>query len=274
MSEQGLTVGFGAALVEQLRWFWHRLWLWIVIVTLLTAGASAWILASIPDTDGEEGRMVATMLVGNAFHPLLVLIAISWALSAWRDDPPKDRQYFWLHPVERTSHVIARSLAGFIWLLAVMAVVVATTIISANVFLGGAPGLDAPRIWGFAVASIALAYISASVAPILSDRPAIWIILIIAIVFIAGAIADIRDITWLQRALDVLTGGPRSFGTALGAPGYEAAHAVMDAVPEAGSMDMPQMDRIMSARPGDALLIWLPISIAAFLGSAFASRPR
>jgi len=274
MSEHGLTVGFGAALLEQLRWFWHRLWIWIVIVTVLTAGASAWIISSIPDTEGEEGPMIATMLVGNAFHPLLVLIAISWALSAWRDDPPKERQYFWLHPVNRTAHVVARSLAGFIWLVLVMAIVIATTVISANVFLGGAPGLDAPRIWGFAVASIALAYISSSIAPILSDRPAIWIILVVALVIIAGVIADIRDLAWLQRGLDVLTGGARSFGTALGAPGYAAAHAVMGAVPEAGSMDVPQMDRIMSAQPGDALLIWLPISIVAFLGSALISRPR
>ena len=108
MSEQGVTIGFGEALLEQMRWFWHRQWLWIVIVTVLTAGASAWIISSVPD----DGAAFAPLLVGNAFHPLLVLIALSWALSAWRDDPPKDRQYFWLHPVERTAHTVARSLAA------------------------------------------------------------------------------------------------------------------------------------------------------------------
>ena len=73
----------------------------------------------------KEGEAhVAPLMVAMAFHPLLLLIALSWAFSAWRDDPPKDRQYFWLHPVERTAHTIARSLAGFIWLLLVVAIVV------------------------------------------------------------------------------------------------------------------------------------------------------
>lgn len=267
MTEPGRPVGFGAALVEQLRWFWQRLWLWIVIVTVLTAGAAAWIISSI---DPEEAAFAA-MLVGNAFHPLLVLIALSWALSAWRDDPPKDRQYFWLHPAERTAHTVARSLAGFIWLMLVVAVVIAATVVATQLFLGGAPGIDTARLWLYAAGAIALAYIAGSIAPVLSDRPGLWIVAVIAVVVIAGAIAEIRDIQWLQRAVEVFTGGPTSFGTALGAPGYEAARAISAATP---GFELPNAERIAEARPAVALAVWLPISLAAYLAAARASLPR
>ncbi len=271
MSEPGTAIGFGAALLEQLLWFWRRLWLWIVIVTVLTAGAAAWIIASIPD---ETGTFVA-MLVGNAFHPLLVLIALSWALSAWRDDPPKDRQYFWLHPVERTSHTIARSLAGYLWLLLVVAIVIGITIGATEYFIGGAPGIDAPRMWLYAVGSITLAYFAASIAPVLSDRPGVWIVLVIAIVVITGVVASIREIEWLTSVVEVFTGGPRSFGTALGAPSYEAGRIVMESAAAGQPVPpMPNADRFADAEPGTALAIWLPISLAAYLGAAFLSRPR
>ena len=126
--ERGATVSFGRALVEQLRWFWQRLWLWVVIVTVLVAGGAAWAILSL---DAREG-VFAYIMHGTAFSQILVLIAVSWAMSAWRDDPPKDRQYFWLHPVQRDAHTIARTLAGFIWLMVVAAVVVATVFLASR----------------------------------------------------------------------------------------------------------------------------------------------
>ena len=273
MSEHGITVGFGAALLEQFAWFWRRLWIWIVIVTVLTAGASAWIISSIPD----DGAALAPMLVGNAFHPLLVLIALSWALSAWRDDPPKDRQYFWLHPVERTSHTIARSLAGFLWLLVVAGVVIATTLIATRGFLPPTSGVDAPRMWAYSAAAITLAYFAASIASVLSDRPGLWLVAVVAVVTIAGVIADIRELDWLESAVDVFSGGARSFATALFAPGYEAGRIIMEEIATGttgATVDMPNGQRIAAARPGEALAIWLPISIAAYVAAAALSRPR
>ena len=267
--ESARVVGFGQALAEQVRWFWHRQWVWIVVVTVLTAGAAAWIIASIP----EDGAFFAPMLVGSAFHPLLVLIALSWAFSAWRDDPPKDRQYFWLHPVGRASHTIARSLAAFLWLALVVAIVVATVYISTRV-MHGTEALT-PRLWLYLGAAIALAYFSSSVAPILSNRPGAWVVLVIAIVVLAGAIGTIREIEWLKDFASVFQGGPRSFGTALGSPGYEAARFIQANMPGPGQpFDSPQMERLGAAEPGTALLVWLPIALAAWVAAAFASRPR
>ncbi|HEX6588684.1 MAG TPA: hypothetical protein VF039_06650 [Longimicrobiales bacterium] len=266
---RGTALGFGPALVEQLRWFWQRLWLWIVISAVLVAGAAVWIIASIPD----EESPIAYVLLGSAFHPLLVLIALSWALSAWRDDPPKDRQYFWLHPVQRDMHAIARTLAGLLWLLLVVLVVLATVFVASRGMVPADMAADAGRMWLFAFASIALTYVAASIAAVLSDRPLIWILLIIAIVILAGVVAGIREIAWLEEVVSWLTGGPRSFGTAIGAPGAEAMRLTMESMPP-GSPAPPAWEDAASARPGAALAIWWPITVAAYLGAVRLSRPR
>ena len=272
MSGQARPIGFGAALVEQLRWFWHRQWLWIVIVTLLTAGGCALIITSLP----EEARALVFVIFGSAIHQILVLIALSWALSAWRDDPPKDRQYFWLHPVERTSHTIARTLAGFIWLMLVLAIVIGVVLGIAVALQGDSAELGTPRFWAYVAGGVALAYIAASIAPILSDRPGIWMLFIVALVIIVGAIAEMRDIVWLRNGIEqVFRGGPFSFGSALGAPGQEAAQVLSSNLPPGEAAELPPgITRALDARPGTALLIWLPVSVVAFLGAAHLSRPR
>ena len=267
--ERGANVGFGRALLEQLRWFWQRLWLWIVIASVLVAGAAIWIIASIPD----EESPIAYVLLGSAFHPLLVLIALSWALSAWRDDPPKDRQYFWLHPVQRDMHTIARALAGLIWLMLVVTIVLVTVFVASRGMVPAEMAAAAGRMWLFACASIALTYVAASIAAILSDRPLIWILLVVALVILAGVVAAVREIEWLQDAISWLTGGPRSFGTAIGAPGAEAMRLTIETLPPGAPMP-PQMQAAADARPGAALALWSPITLVAFLAAVRLSRPR
>ena len=267
--ERGSTIGFGAALFEQLRWFWMRLWLWIVISTVLVSAASIWIIGSIPDDSGP----IAYILLGSAFHPLLVLIALSWALSAWRDDPPKDRQYFWLHPVPRDALTIARTLAGLLWLLLVVLVVLGAVFVASRGMVPPEMASQAGRMWLFAFASIALTYIAASIAAVLSDRPLIWIILLIAIVVIAGVVAEVREIRWLQDALAWLTGGPRSFGTAIGAPGAEAMRLTIESFPQGAPLP-DNMQAAADTRPGTALAIWTPVVTLADLAAVRLSRPR
>ena len=263
------TVGFGGALLEQLRWFWQRLWLWIVISTVLVAGASIWIISSIPD----EESPIAYILLGSAFHPLLVLIAVSWALSAWRDDPPKDRQYFWLHPVQRDAHTIARTLAGLLWLMLVVSVVLVAVFVASAGKVPPEMAADAGRMWLFSFASVALTYVAASIAAVLSDRPLIWILLVIALVIIAGVIAGLREIEWLQNAISWLTGGPRSFGTAIGAPGAEAMRLSL-AVRPPGAPLPGHLEAAAEVRPGVALALWTPVTILAYLAAVRLSRPR
>lgn len=266
----GTAIGFGAALIEQIRWFWHRQWVWIAIVTVLTSVAGAWIVASLP----EDAQAFAFLIVGNAFHPLLVLIALSWSLSTWRDDPPKDRQYFWLHPVERTVHTVARSLAGFAWLLVVVAVVIGILLAAIVITQGGDAILGTPRFWLYVAGAIALAYIASSIAAILSDRPGLWLVVVIALVIILGVVANIRNVEWLKDILAWFQGGPRSFGAALSGPGVEAARVMMEQAPPGTTFETPGMDRVGTAEPGTALLIWLPIATVAWLGAARVSRPR
>ena len=84
----------------------------------------------------DDQRVRRARLCGDGASRLL-LIALSWAFSAWRDDPPKDRQYFWLHPVGRTSHTIARSVAAGLWLLVVVAVIMGVVLVSVLITQGG-----------------------------------------------------------------------------------------------------------------------------------------
>ena len=270
MTARGVAIGFGGALVEQLRWFWHRQWVWIAIVTVLTGGLSAWVVVSLP----EEARSMIFMVFGSILHQLLVLIALSWALSVWRDDPPKERQYFWLHPAERTSHTLARTLAGFLWLMLVLVVVTATVLVAVMLLKGSNTDAGTARFWLFVVGSVALAYLAGSIAPILSDRPGLWIVAIVALVIIGSALAEMRQIEWLKSALEaVLTKGPYSFGAALGAPGYEAAR-ILTASGQPGAADVPRLEQMGEIDPAAALGIWLVVAIGAVAGSAWASRPR
>lgn len=262
-------IGFGAALAEQLRWFWQRQRVWIVIVAVLTSSTAVLIIGNLP----EDQQQVAILMVGMAFHPLMLLIALSWAFSAWRDDPPRDRQYFWLHPAPRTSHTIARSLAAGIWLIATLTVFVLVVLITTLMVQGAGAELGTPRFWIYVFAGICLAYLTASIAPVLSDRPGMWVLGLVALVVIAGAIATIREIEWLQRIVQVFNNGKYSLSTALNAPSVEAVRIVMEEQ-WAKRAESPEGAAAVQAEPARALLIWLPIAVAAYLGAARLSRPR
>ena len=265
----GRPIGFGTALLEQLRWFWQRMRVWIVIVAVLVSVAASWMITVIPE--GE--RHVAMMMVAVAFHPLLLLIALSWAFSAWRDDPPKDRQYFWLHPVGRTSHTAARSVAAGLWLLAVVAVIAAVIIVTILVTQGGSADFGSARFWVYVIAGISLAYIVSSITPVLSNRPGVWLVVLIALIVITDAVATMREIEWLKRAVDVFNDGKYSLGTALSGPSVEAMRASMGDTLAQATAGTP-MAQIAEAAPGTALLIWLPIAVVLYAAAALLSRPR
>lgn len=268
--ERGTTVGFGAALAEQLRWFWQRLWTWIVICAVLIAGGALWAISSLDPAEG----VFAYIMHGTAFAQILVLIAISWAMSAWRDDPPRDRQYFWLHPVQRDLHTVARTLAGFVWLMLVVSIVVLTVFLASRGVVPPEMQAGSARLWLFTFGAVALAYVAASIPSVLSDRPVVWILFVIAVVIILSAIADMRQITWLQEMLSALVGGRRSFGTGLGAAGSEAIRLVTENLTPGRDMQPPFAQRSADDLPGTALAIWLPVTLLAYLGAVRLSRPR
>lgn len=265
----GRPIGFGPALLEQVRWFWQRMRVWIVIVAVLVSVAASWMIIALPD--GEQ--QAAMMIVAVAFHPLLLLIALSWAFSAWRDDPPKDRQYFWLHPVGRTSHTAARSVAAGLWLLAVVAVIAAVIVVTVLITQGGDAEFGSARFWSYVVGGIALAYIVSSISPLLSNKPGVWLVVLIALIIITDAIATMREIEWLKRAVDVFNDGKYSLGTALSGPSVEAMRMTMGDTLAQATAGTP-MAQIAEAAPGTALLIWLPIAVALYAAAALLSRPR
>ena len=262
-------VGFGQALAEQLRWFWRRLWVWILVVALVVAGMVSWLISLLSESEASMGIII----IGTALHPLLLLVALSWAFSAWRDDPPRDRQYFWLHPVPRTAHTIARTVAGGLWLFLVLTFIVLVVLASTYLMHGAAGTLGTPRFWLYVAASICMLYLFASIAPILSDRPGGWLFGLIAVVLLADVVAVIRQLEWLERAVAVFKGGSHSLTTALTAPSIEAMRLLNPEQWGSAADDSP-LAAVAEAEPGAALLIWLPVALVLYLLAARLSRPR
>ena len=264
-------IGFGNALLEQVRWCWQRLWLSIVLIAAVTAGGTAWIMSRVQQAEQEVAFF---LIMSHAFHPVLLLIAISWSMSVWRDDPPKDRQYFWLHPVSRTPHTIARSLAGGFWLLAAVAFIVGVVVVSmkltqSDAFIGTGP------FWLYVLGGVVLAYVAASIAPVLSNKPGPWFIAVLVVVIVAETIAVIRQIEWLESVVRVFKGGRYSFTAALAGPRVEAGRALSQRMETPGSgAAQDAVTRAAEADPATALLIWIPVALVLYYVAARLSRPR
>lgn len=255
---------YGRVLVEQLRWVAQRAWIWWIV--LVVAMAAGFVLILWGASGSEQGRRVLPMALSGTLFPLMLLIAVSWGLTVWRDDPPKDRQYFWLQPVSRMWHTLARGLAGGAWLmlavLVIMAVALVTTLLQQAPMLGWS-------VWILWLGAVLLAYLLTNIFAILTDRPALWIIAGFVIVVLLNALATMRQWGWLESATDVIVGGGRSLSMAFGAPSIAVAQRLAAENPGAGA-DSPAL----TLDPVGTLLLWLAIAAVAFVGAAWAARPR
>jgi len=260
-------IGFGEALMEQLRWVWARLRFWWLVLGVLLAGSGVLLVNTLTEnTWPRSGSMFAGVVL-----PLVLLVAVSWSLSVWRDDPPKDRDYFWLQPVGREAHTLARVLAGLVWMLGVMAV--AAVALAIAILVAPDAGLADHALppagfWFSWLGAFVLSYLVGTFAAILSDRPAIWLVLGAILVLLLDGLAGARDWQWVDAVTNWFTSGDLSLGTALFAPGVIAFQAMADHAPAA--MQMSPGDH----QPVAALLIWLVIMTGAVVGAAFVSRPR
>lgn len=261
-TDQPARVGFAAVLMEQVRWVWARAWIWwLVLLGAMSLGLIA-ILWDVPARD-DAARMIP-ILLGGTLMPLMLLIAASWGLTVWRDDPPRDRQYFWVQPVSRVTHTIARSLAGAIWIVLAVLLLIGVALVTAGV--RGAPAPDA-GVWLLWLGSVVLAYLITSAAAMLSDRPAVWLAGGTVLLLLVNALARARDILWLESVMKIFMDGDYSLSVALFAPSMRAIQNVASAGPHPGGS-------AASVEPAAALLIWLAVGVLAFLGSAWMARPR
>ena len=260
--------GYGAVLAEQLRWVWARSWIyWTVLTVGLVAAVVALIWQWRPPSL-EDGALVTQIVLASTVMPLTLLIGVSWALTIWRDDPPADRDYFWLQPVSRMAHTLLRVLAGALWLLLMLAAIGGAVVVAA-LATRTAAGDGGVLVWLLWPGAVLLAYLIGSLAALLTGRPAVWIVISFVLVAITNALARVREIDWLLTVTGWFVGDGASLSAALFAP---STVAMRTAVAAAGSAPPEGV-----GTTGDAVLavlLWLGLAFGATLAAAWWARPR
>lgn len=87
----------------------------LLLLALLTGAVTVLMLAGLVRT----GRAADFYLPDMAAPALIV--GLLTPLALWRNESPSRRDYFWAMPVGRPAHTLARLLAGWAWLLLVVA---------------------------------------------------------------------------------------------------------------------------------------------------------
>jgi len=248
------TPALSAAMRAQVRvmGIHHR---WMLLGVVVLSGLLALLLgiglarAPAPGEPGVETWDFSILPGGVA--PLLLLAAI-WALMTWRYDRPSERGYLLAAPVDRRLHKAMRVAAGWVWLMAAVTVYLAALglmMLSAGIPEHFVRDLAA---WGaLPFAGATLAYLAASVATLLSEHPAWWLVgIIVASPFVAGFLFLVSPEAGmaLQHAIG-------SF-----------SHAQMGMNPPEGTI-FPQTW-------GAAFLLWGSITVAAVAAACIARRER
>ncbi|HEX7051267.1 MAG TPA: hypothetical protein VF188_13760 [Longimicrobiales bacterium] len=218
------------------------------------------------------GWPAAGVTFGWILSLLLLLLTVWWALAIWRDEPPRDRRYFWLQPTSRGFHTAARCAAGAALLCAAIAVagaVLAGAVLTlpggeALAARGAPPGAAYWLLWPV---SALLAFALASIAAVASNRPSAWLVggAVGAVTF--HAIAELRGIRWLDTLLSPLFDAPFSLTTALSAPNRFLLRSIAAGTPEPDA-------RLIDSMPVVALLLWLTVAAAGLVLAIRFTRPR
>ena len=248
------TPSLPAALRAQVRamGIHHRgMLLGVVVLSALLALLLGLSLAGAP-APGDPG--VETWhfnILPGAIPPLLLLAAV-WALMTWRHDRPSERGYLLAAPIDRRLHKAMRVAAGWVWLMA--AVTVYLVALGVMMLTAGLPEYfigDLAARGALPFAGATLSYLAASVATLLSEHPAWWLIgIIVASPFVAGLLFMISpDASMaLQHAIG-------SFG-----------HAQT-------GMDPPE-GTIFPESWGGAFLLWGSVTLAAVAAACIVRRER
>jgi len=115
---------------------------------------------------------------------LALVFAAYWPVVVWRDEPPRRRLHLRSLPVDPALAALLRVAAGGCWLVAALL----TTNLAAAA-LGAAIGRGAeflaitPLAWLAYGFGVAIVYLLASAAALVSDNPVRWIVLLMAFVY-------------------------------------------------------------------------------------------
>lgn len=103
-------------IAEQLRAVGRHVRWEIGVLGILLLVMSGTMLVAHTSVPGHRSDMqFAEMALGAC------LIALFAPIAVWQGEEPSRRAYFWSLPVERGSHTLLKVLAGWVWLMAVVA---------------------------------------------------------------------------------------------------------------------------------------------------------
>lgn len=230
---------------------------WLVFAAL----ALLWLLG--PWSQGFHGRPghVGSSLLPP--FPVLLVLAVWWALAIWQDESPRNRRYFWSLPVGRRQHEMLRTALGAGVLLAgVLAWTVLTLLVES---LGSRPGSLAgvsAEVWINLFLAPLTIYLLMAPIGLASDSPGRWIAGIAAV---CGLLVALLGRTSINTETDPILGwlfdGPLGLGTALFRPLHFAFS--INIGPDATAPEW-----------WPAALTWFLIGVALTLAAIHRPHPR
>ena len=177
------------------------------------------------------------------FHPehqmLPGVLGFLFPVGVWAGVKRFGADFLWTLPVDRRRHVLSRVLAGWMWLMAVVALFVLwlllLTLVSGGRLLveeillvvppstWGSDPIDPatlrrvpwgpqPLLWLVPFTAATGTYLLASALALATRHPLRWIVGTLLTLFLAGAIGDATRATWLlaapERLVELVLGGP------------------------------------------------------------------
>lgn len=211
--EERRRPGLGRAFRAQLRLVARRRF-GIAAMALLVTGS---VMLHATDVFGRGPITLSQATAG--FWSWGVIIALFWSFGiTWREEGPSDRSYHWSLPVDRGGQQLLRAAAGWVTLLAVLAVGLLAGWIGAG-FVQGGMSFGDPAVLIALLPAATVLYLVGGLFALLADRPLLW--LVVAYVAVGGArgVAALAGWGWLERFVEqVFLTGPLSLTAASSAP--------------------------------------------------------
>jgi len=186
--------------IRKEQWFFLGTLVAFVILALYSA---------LSGHSGQHGH--ANLEYGTAATIPVSLVALLIPFGVWRAGDRERRAYDWVMPIDQSTHTIIRMLAGWLWLMAGVALYLIFLMATEAVvvlLVGGSLGIDVPAWqWLVPFTAASIAYLLTSIPIIGSEHPWRWIGGIIIGYAIALLVLDIVKLHDLNRALQKVVGG-------------------------------------------------------------------
>jgi hypothetical protein len=163
-----------------------------------------------------------------------VILGILAPLGIWRGDGPARRQYLWSMPVDHVRHTLMKVLAGWVWVMGIVAVVLIWALIFTSM-TGGALGVSVVRheliktlppgppirdftlhgftwMWIVPFVAATLSYIAGSIIAVAANHPWRWYLGAAAIPALFEVLNEFSP-DFLRHGTRAVTGGRYGFET-------------------------------------------------------------